>query len=523
MNCDECRELLSEFIDERLPGETAAAVAAHLDECAKCSELETELRTTVSLLTGLERQAPEVDIAAAVQARLERQLLIAEPAPRSARAHLTPWRFAGIGAAAAAVVLAALYIWMPPATNQITPPEAAQPLYSRGAHGIAPETIPQGAPSALRPSAPVQPQPEAAKPMAAAGASPAGSAGREANTTLAFSKPTEGGAALAAKPASLAKGAAAHTEEKAALRLDSGSTAVADRAEKRAARLEERAATATSAAPNAASADELKRARSAGGLKADSAGVAGEAPAAKTPSEMARKDKDFDKMRSLGYLDDAEARSKSKAEVAQAPPAPLAYGLYAGEEVQAKKDAAPAVATYYFEGKSSDVALQFLALLPDGKKPLPQATDDLDALKAAAADRNASLIEFSDARVVLDYSATPADDAKIVAALASKSGLMRQVVLSTVASVTDEKHMSQAEAPLSTQLKKENPQLAAAKEESRLSNAEPVLKGQIAAENEFGAVAAGKGAAKYRVIFLRKPVAPVAPAAPATPPAAPGS
>lgn len=529
MNCDKCADLLSEFIDERLPGETAAAVAAHLDGCANCCALEAELRATVSLLTGLERQTPDFDVAAAVQARLERKLLIAEPAPRSARARLTPWRFAGIGAAAAAVVLAALYVWMPPAANQVTPPEVATE-HRLTTDGIAPEATlsqpsPAASPPTLAPAPAVAPvaehrgAPVAAKPTETAGASPAGGVGGAAGMYFDRVARAEKRADVRGKTAATADAPVAGTGRKAALGR------------------EERAdITNVPASPNAESADKLARARSAGGPMpgivtspaAPTAGPTEQLPrvpsVANAPSEPAREVPG--KLRALGYISDAEAQSKLKAEVAQPPPASASYGVFARDEADAKKTPVPAVATYYFEGKSSDVTLEFLALLPAGKEPLPQGSSDLDALKAAAAGRNVSIVEFSDARVVLDYSVTPADDEKIVAALTAKAGLTRQVVLSTVASVKDESHVSQAEPARSMELKKENPQLASAKEEQYLSNAAPVLQNQIAAETKRGAVEAdksvngvfeagngrafapvgGKPAARYRVIFIRKPL-----------------
>ncbi len=114
MDCKKCRELLSEYIDGRLSVETSAALAAHLEECAECRALEGELRATIAMVAGLEKKSAPGDFADAVTARLEREMLLEGPArPRKSR--VITWNLAGAGLAAAAVVLAALYIWVLPA------------------------------------------------------------------------------------------------------------------------------------------------------------------------------------------------------------------------------------------------------------------------------------------------------------------------------------------------------------------------------------------------------------------------
>ncbi|MCD6406136.1 MAG: zf-HC2 domain-containing protein [Planctomycetes bacterium] len=113
MDCEKCRELLSEYIDGRLSVETSAALAAHLEECAECRALEGQLRATIALVAGLEKKSAPGDFADGVTAQLEREMLLEGPArPRKSR--IVPWSLAGAGFAAAAVFLAMLCIWNPP-------------------------------------------------------------------------------------------------------------------------------------------------------------------------------------------------------------------------------------------------------------------------------------------------------------------------------------------------------------------------------------------------------------------------
>ena len=60
MNCDNCRELLSAFIDDNLSPQENKSVEAHIAECTNCARELQELLNTVSLLTKLPKiEAPE--------------------------------------------------------------------------------------------------------------------------------------------------------------------------------------------------------------------------------------------------------------------------------------------------------------------------------------------------------------------------------------------------------------------------------------------------------------------------------
>jgi len=113
MDCKKTRELLSEYIDGRLAVDEAAALAAHLEECSECRELERELRATVALVGDLERREAPAGFAEGVGAALERRMLLEGPA-EGARSRWAAWSFAGVSLAAAAVVLAVVLVSGPP-------------------------------------------------------------------------------------------------------------------------------------------------------------------------------------------------------------------------------------------------------------------------------------------------------------------------------------------------------------------------------------------------------------------------
>lgn len=48
MNCEECQELLSDFLDGHLTGENSTSLGAHLEECLSCFSTREELDSIVS-------------------------------------------------------------------------------------------------------------------------------------------------------------------------------------------------------------------------------------------------------------------------------------------------------------------------------------------------------------------------------------------------------------------------------------------------------------------------------------------
>lgn len=72
MNCRETRELLSEYLDQRLASRQSTALKEHLAACRDCREELEALRRTVSLLGALDEIEPSPGFASEVERRIER-------------------------------------------------------------------------------------------------------------------------------------------------------------------------------------------------------------------------------------------------------------------------------------------------------------------------------------------------------------------------------------------------------------------------------------------------------------------
>ena len=70
MRCSSFEPLLDDFIDGKLPLETHARVAAHVESCASCNALLTELRVIDALLLQPRRLEPAANFAFAVMAEV---------------------------------------------------------------------------------------------------------------------------------------------------------------------------------------------------------------------------------------------------------------------------------------------------------------------------------------------------------------------------------------------------------------------------------------------------------------------
>jgi len=71
MNCGEIKELLSEYVDGVLDGETKALVDEHLSTCKDCEEELASLKTLVNELGSLESVAPPGDFLDQLHERME--------------------------------------------------------------------------------------------------------------------------------------------------------------------------------------------------------------------------------------------------------------------------------------------------------------------------------------------------------------------------------------------------------------------------------------------------------------------
>ena len=54
MDCNELVELVTEYLEEALPQESAARLEAHLAECPGCAEYVEQIRTAARVAGGLE-------------------------------------------------------------------------------------------------------------------------------------------------------------------------------------------------------------------------------------------------------------------------------------------------------------------------------------------------------------------------------------------------------------------------------------------------------------------------------------
>jgi anti-sigma factor RsiW len=108
--CEEYRELISAFTDERLEGDDLLRLERHVAACAACRAFEGELRRFRELLLAAEAfrplRRPVPGFAASVAARIAREAP-ATALPFPARRPLAAW--AGFAAAAAAGVF--FFIW----------------------------------------------------------------------------------------------------------------------------------------------------------------------------------------------------------------------------------------------------------------------------------------------------------------------------------------------------------------------------------------------------------------------------
>ena len=115
--CEEFRELVSAFVDERLDGGELLRLEEHVQACHGCRAFEGELRRFRGLLQAAETfrplRRPPPGFAAMVISRIERQpraqAIPFPEAPARRRLSRVPW--VGMVAAAAAAVLFLAWSW----------------------------------------------------------------------------------------------------------------------------------------------------------------------------------------------------------------------------------------------------------------------------------------------------------------------------------------------------------------------------------------------------------------------------
>lgn len=135
-HCEEYRELVSAFVDERLDGAELLRLEAHLETCPECLAFEGELRRFRELLQAAEAfrplRRPPPGFAAMVAARAAEDLpapILVFPAVSAGRP-VSRASWLGVMAAAAATALFFAWSWQrlvpgDPATNRLATRQAA--------------------------------------------------------------------------------------------------------------------------------------------------------------------------------------------------------------------------------------------------------------------------------------------------------------------------------------------------------------------------------------------------------------
>jgi anti-sigma factor RsiW len=131
MTCRDAESFLHEALDAPLPPADAAALAAHLDTCPACRDLEADLALVRGATESLDPPIVSSTLWPALAAQLEREGLLS---PATARPSRKPWQtytWMALAASLLAGVGAAL-VWrastaVRPATAIVTAPPAAAP------------------------------------------------------------------------------------------------------------------------------------------------------------------------------------------------------------------------------------------------------------------------------------------------------------------------------------------------------------------------------------------------------------
>ena len=88
MHCDRVRELLSPYLDEALPAQDRAVLAAHLESCQDCARFAADLRRLARTLSALGRERTPT----ALMLRLRRALAGAQAPASGGRREGPPGR-----------------------------------------------------------------------------------------------------------------------------------------------------------------------------------------------------------------------------------------------------------------------------------------------------------------------------------------------------------------------------------------------------------------------------------------------
>jgi anti-sigma factor RsiW len=138
MTCHDAESLLHDALDAPLPPADAAALAAHLDACTACRDLEADLSLVRGASESLDPPIVSAAIWPALAAQLEREGLMAPATARPARKPWQTYTWMALAASLLAAVGAALMWRAPgPVTPSIaTAPPAATPGNARAARTV---------------------------------------------------------------------------------------------------------------------------------------------------------------------------------------------------------------------------------------------------------------------------------------------------------------------------------------------------------------------------------------------------
>ena len=143
MTCRDAESLLHDALDAPLPPADAAALAAHLETCAACRDLEADLALMRDATRGLDRPIVPAQAWTRLSTQLERDGLIAPASPRAAATPRTSWRGYVLMAVAATLLagVGATLLWR--VSEQATPaiPTAAAPRQVAPGNARDPRTV----------------------------------------------------------------------------------------------------------------------------------------------------------------------------------------------------------------------------------------------------------------------------------------------------------------------------------------------------------------------------------------------
>jgi len=109
MYCRQFRALHAAYLDDTLSGDQTDAMRAHERECAPCADEDSRVRRSLMLVRNLTPIEVSADFGARLAARLALEPRpVAGPLPVRRWSSPSPWLWAGLGVAAAVVLMVAL-------------------------------------------------------------------------------------------------------------------------------------------------------------------------------------------------------------------------------------------------------------------------------------------------------------------------------------------------------------------------------------------------------------------------------